>query len=247
MITARGAGYAALTGTLLAGLAAGASAGDIASLRPIGFSADGGVFAFEEYGIQDGSGFPYSNIYAIDTVKDAYLPGTPVRIRIDDEAAGLGAARAQAAQKAAPILAAHAPDDHPGQLVAFNPVSEMESDPHQLRYLAYPADPAFGKPYGLRLEEKPQPPPAACKDLLPEIKAFRLLLTEKDGAPVSETVHEDQSVPKSRGCTSGYRLGGVVTHQPPGGSHMVHMAMVMVLSFGFEGRDGRWIAVPVHP
>jgi hypothetical protein len=25
------------------------------------------------------------------------------------------------------------------------------------------------------------------------------------------------------------------------------MALVLVLSFGFEGRDGRWIAVPVHP
>ena len=34
------------------------SAADIASVRPIGFSSDGAVFAFEEYGIQDGSGFP---------------------------------------------------------------------------------------------------------------------------------------------------------------------------------------------
>jgi len=65
--------------------AAPAVAGDIAALQSIGFSVDGSVYAFEEYGIQDGSGFPYSNIYVIDTVKDVYLPGTPIRVRLDDE------------------------------------------------------------------------------------------------------------------------------------------------------------------
>jgi predicted secreted protein len=43
-----------------------ALAADTAALSILGFSRDQGVFAFEEYGIQDGSGFPYSNIYAID-------------------------------------------------------------------------------------------------------------------------------------------------------------------------------------
>jgi predicted secreted protein len=35
-----------------------ALAGDTAELNILGFSADGNVFAFEEYGVQDGSGFP---------------------------------------------------------------------------------------------------------------------------------------------------------------------------------------------
>ena len=61
-----------------------AAAGDAAELGILGFSADGGVFAFEEYGIQDGSGFPYSSIFIIDTAKDAFIPGTPIRVRIDD-------------------------------------------------------------------------------------------------------------------------------------------------------------------
>jgi hypothetical protein len=38
-----------------------AQAGDAAKLDILGFSKDGGVFAFEEYGVQDGSGFPYAN------------------------------------------------------------------------------------------------------------------------------------------------------------------------------------------
>ena len=40
-----------------------ALAGDAALADFIGFSEDGQTFAFEEYGIQDGSGFAYSTIY----------------------------------------------------------------------------------------------------------------------------------------------------------------------------------------
>lgn len=60
-------------------VASQASAGDYAAFQPIGFSSDGYVFAFEEYGVQDGSGFPYSTIYVIDTRNDTFLPGAPVR------------------------------------------------------------------------------------------------------------------------------------------------------------------------
>ncbi|TIL61031.1 MAG: hypothetical protein E5Y89_28055, partial [Mesorhizobium sp.] len=50
---------------LLAQLAtvATAGAGDVAELEILGFSKDGGVFAFEEYGVQDGSGYPYASRY----------------------------------------------------------------------------------------------------------------------------------------------------------------------------------------
>ena len=50
--------------------AAPASAGDRAQFNPIGFSEDGRYFAFEEFGIQDGSGFPYSNTFIIDLPAD---------------------------------------------------------------------------------------------------------------------------------------------------------------------------------
>ncbi len=237
----------------LAGLTAGlalaatpALAGDIAGFRSIGFSGDGEIYAFEEYGVQDGSGFPYSNIYVLDTVKDAYLPGTPIRVRIDDEQAGLGAARAEAAKKAATLIEGNALSDEPGQVVAFNPVTEIAADAHRLRYLPFPGDPPFGKPYTLALEEYALPSPSACKDIVDDVKGFRLRLTERDGAASDDLVHEDDRLPASRNCATGYRLAGVVTHTPPG-TPPVHMALVLVLSFGFEGRDGRWIAVPVHP
>jgi len=56
-----------------------ALAGDTAEINVLGFSADGSIFAFEEYGVQDGSGFPYANRFYIDTASDKFLPGTPVR------------------------------------------------------------------------------------------------------------------------------------------------------------------------
>jgi len=226
--------------------AAPAVAGDIAALQSIGFSVDGSVYAFEEYGIQDGSGFPYSNIYVIDTVKDVYLPGTPIRVRLDDENAGLSDARRAVMDKAQPLIGKYELGNNPGSLVAFNPVSEMGVEKHELRYLEYPADPAFGQPYTLKIEEFSVAPGGSCVGQIDALAAFRLRLTEKDGTPANALVYEDKSVPASRGCTVGYRLGGAVTYSPLGGAAL-HMALVHVLSRGFEGNDGRWIAVPVRP
>ena len=226
--------------------AAPAVAGDIAALQSIGFSDDGSVYAFEEYGIQDGSGSPYSNIYVIDTVKDAYLPGTPIRVRLDDENAGLSTARQAAMEKAQPLIEKYELADNPGNLVAFNPVSEVGTEKHALRYLEYPSDPAFGKPYTLKLETFFATPTGHCVDMVDALIAFRLKMTEKDGTPADELVYEDKTVPTSRGCTVGYRLGGAVTYSPLGDA-TVHMVLVNVLSLGFEGNDGRWIAVPVRP
>jgi predicted secreted protein len=57
-------------------MATGVRAGDVAELAILGFSQSGGIFAFEEYGVQDGSGFPYANRYYIDTATDSYVKGT---------------------------------------------------------------------------------------------------------------------------------------------------------------------------
>lgn len=226
-------------------MAAQARAGDIATFQPIGFSKDGGIFAFEQYGVQDGSGFAYSDVFVIDTVNDRFLPGTPIRVRMDDESAPMSAAREQSLAKASPFIAEHRLADHPGRLVAFNPVSEQGIDPHRVSYLPYPTEPAFGAPYALQIEEYAVDPPERCKVLEEEIRAFRLTLTERDGAPADETIHEDGGIPASRSCPTGYRLGGIMTYLE--GEEPIHIALVLVLSYGFEGRDGRWIAVPFRP
>lgn len=227
-------------------VASPAAAGDIASFRPIGFSPDGGIFAFEEYGIQDGSGFPYSSIFFIDTRKDAFVPGTPIRVQIDDENAGLAGARTKAAAKAASLVQKFAIDANPGLMAAFNPVTETESPDHSLTYRQYAMDPPVGGKFALALEEIALPPSALCKDVTPQSIGFRLSFEMEDGQPSQRLLHADQKIPESRNCPTGYRLGGVMVHHPTG-KDPVHVVLVQVLSFGFEGRDGRWIVAPVTP
>ncbi|WP_377288848.1 DUF2259 domain-containing protein [Rhizobium sp. SG2393] len=229
---------------MLLPVAAGAS--DVSQFAPIGFSEDGKIFAFEEFGVQDGSGFPYSSIFAIDLVRDAFVDGSPVRSVGDDEQTPLARARRDARRLAAPLIDAYRLPDRPGYLVAFNPETEVDSPADTLAYRALPGAPDFVKPYRLKLETVDVPAEGICKDFVPVLKSFRLTLTEAAGTAVSRVLHDDAGkVPTSRRCVTGYRIGGVVTYMPLDMNEM-HVVMVQVLSRGFEGStDGRWIAVPL--
>ncbi|RCS24398.1 DUF2259 domain-containing protein [Phyllobacterium salinisoli] len=232
---------------LLVSGACAAHAGDAASLDIIGFSKDGGIFAFEESGIQDGSGFPYANRFYISTENDSFLPGTPVRIVIDRDDATIDEARREARGKGE--TAAHVGDDelraHAGKTVASNPVTELSADPFRVVVNPRPVFPAIDAPLEYRLSEIPLAPPAPCKDLsadLGEMKGFRLV--EIDPAPNGKTrlLHEDKNIPASRACPLGYSIGAVqITHDvqgPPAGA-----ILVAVRSIGFEGPNHRWLAV----
>ena len=70
-------------------LATPAFAGDRALVDIIGYSQDADYFAFEEFGIQDGSGFAYSNVYVVNLETDSWALGTPIRVRADDEITSL--------------------------------------------------------------------------------------------------------------------------------------------------------------
>nr|WP_298100372.1 DUF2259 domain-containing protein [uncultured Shinella sp.] len=236
---------AILLGSLLT--AATASAGDFASFQPLGFSPDGKVFAFEEFGVQDGSGFPYSTVYFIDTEKDAYLKGTPVRVRIDDETASLGKARAESRDKAKALIAEHKVLDNPGVLAAFNPMGEVGADRNRIEYLPYAVEPTPGGSYVLALDDIPLPVSENCQGITPEGgKGFRLKLVKRDGEVADTVLHEDTRVPDSRACPISYQISGAMTFHPLA-ADPVHVALVLVRSFGFEGADGRWIAVPFRP
>lgn len=212
-----------------------ALAGDFAERRLIGFSADGGRFAFEEFGIQDGSGFPYANIFVVDTTKDDWIPGTPVRVRLDDEEQGIAPARRVAAEKAAPYLDGI---DQPGTLLASNPITESGRDPHKIAFKRHPALQLDGPDLTLELETLPLSAPGNDD---PDYKThgFRLVLKTEDGEVV---LHEDKTLPASRGTALDYRINDVVIHQPFGRPATL-VVLLQVLTRGFEGPDGRYLAV----
>ena len=57
-------------------IAAGiAFAGDAAAFKDIGFSSDGRVYVFGQYGKTDATFEPYAEIYTIDVEKNEYVPG----------------------------------------------------------------------------------------------------------------------------------------------------------------------------
>lgn len=217
-----------------------ASAGDVAELEILGFSKDGGVFAFEEYGIQDGSGFPYANRYYIDTTDDSFLKGTPIRVRLDDETATLDAARLQARQKGEAIVSAAELTANRGITAGFNPVTEFSADPFRMvvnpRPIFSPVDP----PLEFRLDEIGMNDTERCQSL-GEINGFRLLRVEAKDGGQTHLLHEDKSIPQSRGCPNGYRIGAVQTFSLD--SLSAYAVLIAVRQYGFEGPDFRWIAV----
>jgi predicted secreted protein len=218
-----------------------AFAGDSAQLNVIGYSEDGRVFAFEEYGVLDGSGFAYSNYFFLDTKADKFIDGTPIRVMIENETS-VAKIRAIARGKAAPFIKQYDLENNPGYVVAYNPVSEAESDPHRIRYHGFPISPPLPQTYTMELVEKAFPVTKECLNMTGTFSGFSLAFTE-DGGKAAQVIYEDKQVPSSRKCPNGYRLGAIIVGD---WEAMPTMAMISVSSFGFEGNDERWIAVPVR-
>lgn len=222
-------------GMLSLALSRAAVAGDASELNVLGFSADGKIFAFEEFGIQDGSGFPYSNRFYIDTTTDKFLPDTPIRVRIDDESANLQAARAQAREQGGKIVADDVLAENRGFLAGFNAITEISADPYRMTVNPRPVFPPIDAQLEFRLEEVSLGEVERCP--FGPVKGFKLVRV--DAKSGDQVLQEDKSVPQSRGCPTGYRIGGVQTLE--GGA--TYAVLISVIGHGFEGPDHRWLAV----
>ena len=222
-----------------------ASAGDVAEMRPIGFSPDGRFFAFEQFGEQDGSGFAYAEIQVIDTETDSYVPGTPVSVLIRREEASVGEARRESLKQAKTILDIRKIGDDPGFLVALAPIGELSEKRHELRYQAFPTFYVSDGIHRLSLEEFSAEGEELCSSMDVDVQGFALSLADDEKPDAWREAYRDKSVPKSRNCPSAYAIGGVVT--PAMGSSAPPMVLIQVVSLGFEGNNLRWLAVPVKP
>ncbi|MEH7836823.1 DUF2259 domain-containing protein [Rhizobium laguerreae] len=218
-------------------------AGDIANIQPIGFSADGKVFGFQEFGIEESGNLPYSNTYFIDTEDGHYLEGTPFHTELTDKDANLSKARRQNLTAARSQMDKYDLLTNPGLIAAFNPPTELGSPSKTLRYTTLATDGPPKAPYTLSLGEMPVPTPKDCAAVDKRVIGFSLQMIEKEGAPNRRAARQATAVPAERVCSVEYRIGGAVVYQPEGGNQ-VHIALV--LAFDAE-RNGRWIAVPVHP
>lgn len=215
-----------------------ALAGDFAERVIHGFSIDGGLFAFEEYGVQDGSGFPYSNLYIIDTATDEWTAGSPFRILLDDETKSVFDAREEVRIMAGPVMKSF---ESRGNVVATNRATELGIDTKRMianpRLVVPPIDDAIE----FRLEEISFSSNEFC-EAFASTQGFRLLQIGTKGGDKTKILHEDSSIPDSRNCPLHYDLADLVTYYPETQSP-AFAVLIRMQKVGFEGPDGRYLAV----
>lgn len=214
-----------------------AKAGDFAERRIIGFSENGTYFAFEQFGVQDGSGFPYSDIFILNITNDTWAAGSPFRTRLDDEMQDVNAARAVTANKAASTIASLGIHDA-GTLLASNPITEVGADAH---HVTFRPTPHFNAEWQLAINEF-QMVANGCAGFEQDIRGFALAL-KLDGGQPPKIMHQDNSIPSSRHCPLNYGVSDVILHGDYNAPNQL-IVLVRVLSVGFEGPDMRFIAIP---
>jgi predicted secreted protein len=219
-----------------------AFAGDRALIDFVGFSEDFRYFAFEEFGVQDGSGFPYSNVYVVDLSTDSWVVGTPIRVQAESEEETLPAIRAEAATSAADYISEFGLAV-PVETAALIGDGAPNTDARTLAFGAPGYQPgAVSGDYTLSLSSFETTAASPCADWFgaPPL-GYELRIADAGG---DRLVHRDDALPRSRGCPLDYRLYGVV--MPYGGTTIGNaVAIVSVYPGGFEGPDRRFLAVPL--
>ncbi len=219
--------------------AGGAGAGDQAERHVLGFSPDGSTFAFEQFGVQDGSGFPYSDIFVIDTLKGRPIEGSPFVAFLRDERAEVKWARRDAMTQAGNTLRERV-ISHPGRLLASNPPEEVSADPHKVVVNVNPDPIAPPELWTFTIREKTFRNPICTAFVNDEQQGFTLTM-QKDGEQ-PRILHDDTSIPEDRICAVRYAISDVVLHDPKGGKR-VFAVLISVFKHGFEGPDRRFLAV----
>jgi predicted secreted protein len=220
-------------------------AAEVASFRQLGFSPGGDFFAFMEYGVQDGSGFPYANVFIIDLERDAFaMP--PVRVLIREGTGDARAAVHQALRKAKAALARfHVDPLRTGRELFHAPPTEGTEPAMLAQFVLWPFQLGMAEEtFTLRLSAFPLPGgdcPAVATD---GTKGFALDVTDpKTGESLS--LYADERLPGSRRCVSRYAIDRVIHYRPARGQART-VVIVRYGYYAFEGLDERYLAVPVQ-
>ena len=222
-------------------LAANCFAGDYATLNVIGFSKDGRYLAFEEYGTQDGSGFPYSNIYFIDTAKNV-LAAPPVIVTIESESSSEAAAGRRAAALAAKklrlfrIVKGNIGDHVVSHLMTDLTFDDVDDKKPSIIKCAEEIGSMYQRgDFELALAQTPIKT-KDCEVFEDETKSLELKLTNKEEG-TSRFLQKDATLPNGRGCATDYRMQDVYLYKD------FIAVFVGVFTRGFEGPDMRFMAV----
>jgi Predicted secreted protein len=218
-----------------------ALAGDYATLNFIGFSKDGRYLAFEEYGVQDGSGFPYSSFYFVDVAKNAFAAPS-INVRLDNEQATENQARAKARLRAAAILKRLGiVSGNTGQLTVSRMLTDLDVEaPRSGKSQKINFAEIVGSMYRRGDYELVLNPTEVkiktCEYTDQPVYKFDLSLKDKE-ADKTVSLQKDGALPNSRACPIDYSMQFVYLYED-------NVAVFLnTYSMGFEGPDMRYLVV----
>lgn len=226
-----------------------ARASDGANFNPVGFSADGRYFAFEQYGVGDPSGFPYWQATVIDTAKNADADGSPVSVVVEDNTHTVLDARKRAEKPELALLKAAAIAE-PYALLAANPNTELVADRRSVTferwYNSGGVDAnllAFADlRYELRIDDSAVAKPGQCDSAAGPYRGVTLKLRDM-ARKQWKTLYTEGSLPAARGCAVSYDLAAVVGRTAVSSDDWL-IAIIGVYTPGFQGLDHRYFAIP---
>ena len=217
-------------------------AGDLSTLNFIGFSNDGRYLAFEEYGTQDGSGYPFATIHIIDTAKNAYA-SPKIDVMVEDEMGAETTARSRVAVKAAKKLKQfRIVRGNTGRLILSHPLTDLTFEGEAgkkadtLVKFSEEVTPYHREGDYELLLTPVKVTPKDCTDYGYDIFMLELKLTNNVGEGTSKFLQKDTSLPASRGCVMSYRIQDIYIYKG---------IIAVFMSFdtpGFEGPDTRFMA-----
>jgi hypothetical protein len=135
-------------------LSAEAVSADISQHRLLGFSKDGNIFVFEEFGIRDGNGNKFATITSFDLKDPKSLLNTSVSVEIDEDSdQDLGDAIIRVHKKIQTFFNNHQIENLiPGQVLASKPVTQNDKNPYEISFSLYYSDKNTNPDYTISLE-----------------------------------------------------------------------------------------------
>jgi predicted secreted protein len=216
-------------------------AGDYATLNFLGFSKDGRYLAFEEYGVQDGSGFPYSSFYFVDVAKNSFAAPS-INVRLDNEQATENQARAKARLKAAAILRKlRIVNGNLGQLTVSRMLTDLDvpapggGKSQKIKFAEIVGSMYRRGDYELTLNQS-EVKLKTCEYTDYPVYKFDISLKDKD-ADKTVSLQKDGTLPSSRSCPIDYAMQFVYLYED-------NIAVFLNTFYtGFEGPDMRYLVV----
>ncbi len=221
----------------------GIFAGDTSRINVIGFSESGKYFAFERYGIEEGSLESYSEIFVLDVDSNRFA-ASPIRLRNAIDEAPIRELRQRNLQSAISQLVAYGIRlNNSGELLLYHPVTDLTYRDNRQYFSTEESRVTFVVPDGFTLSDTLP----VYELLLRHISTDRICPVWDEPAQMLELrllhqgkakiLQKDEHLPESRGCVLCYRIESVYNY---GDKIVVFIAATVP---GFEGLSVRHLVV----